>query len=57
MSSTSLNVFFDTSALVKYFYDEPGSDQVVELMTVPSAPTSLRRATRSLDRRYKRGEP
>ena len=33
MSSTAMNVFFDTSALVTYFYDEPGLDQV-ELVTV-----------------------
>ena len=35
MSSTALNVFLDTSALVKYFYDEPGSDRVIELIETP----------------------
>lgn len=35
MSSASLNVFFDTSALVKYFYEEPGSDQVTGLIEAP----------------------
>jgi len=27
-----LNLFFDTSALVKYFHLESGTDQVVELI-------------------------
>lgn len=35
MSSSALNMFFDTSALVKYFYDEPGSDQVIDLIETP----------------------
>jgi hypothetical protein len=33
MSSTAVNLFYDTSALVTYWYDEPGSDHV-ELVTV-----------------------
>lgn len=28
-----MNLFFDTSALVKLFHDEPGSDRVIEMVS------------------------
>jgi predicted nucleic acid-binding protein len=60
MSSTALNVFFDTSALVKYFYEEPGSDRVTELIEAPEhTPWCSRLAcvefVSAMHRRYREG--